>query len=159
MLIARTDALATEGFDAAIARLEAARENGADIGFLEGITKDDEATAVTSHFSKKGWPILANAITGGKTPLWRKKDVQRLGFKLAIYPTAGIFPALYALRASYKNLLENGIGIEAETGEKSKVDLGGADPKGLRNFFVEMGLEEEVEIDQIAANGQGLGAP
>lgn len=158
MLIARTDALATDGYEAAISRLEAARRNGADIGFLEGITKDSEASAVTSHFAP--WPILVNCITGGKTPLWRRKDAQALGFKLAIFPTAGIFPALYALRASYKNLLdEAGIGIEAESGEKSKVDLGGADPKGLRNFFVEMGLEDEVEIDRIAADGKGLGAP
>lgn len=46
MLIARTDALATDGYEAAISRLEAARRNGADIGFLEGITKDSEASAV-----------------------------------------------------------------------------------------------------------------
>lgn len=161
MLIARTDALATNGYEEAIARLEAARSNGADLGFLEGITKDEEAKAVTSHFAQKSWPILANCLTGGKTPLWRRKEVQQLGFKLAIYPTAGMMPVLYALRASYKNLLEgeDGIGIEAESGEKSKVDLGGADPKGLKNFFLEMGLQEEVEIDQIAADGQGLGAP
>lgn len=89
-----------------------------------------------------------------------KKRCSSSRIQVSYLPNCRDFPALYALRASYKNLLdEDGIGIEAESGEKSKVDLGGADPKGLRNFFVEMGLEDEVEIDRIAADGKGLGAP
>ena len=83
-----------------------------------------------------------------------------MGFKLAIFPTAGIFAAQKALEASYMHLREKGIGIEAEEkGEQAgRVDLGGAREGGLRSFFVDMGLEDELEVDRRAANGGGLGS-
>ena len=157
LLIARTDALAVESLEEAIARLELAHAAGADIGFLEGICTDSQALQAISALPDL--PMLANCVTGGKSPLWSVQDVQRLGFKIAIFPCAGIFPAATALLASYTHLGQAGIGIEAQTNtQKSLVDLGGADPKGLRNFFADMGLEHEVAIDQLAASGAGLGS-
>lgn len=158
LIIARTDALAVVDLTEAIARLDLARQAGADIGFLEGLRSSTEV-----HTAKQGlpadWPLLANCVTGGKSPLWTAKDAQELGFKIAIFPCAGIFPAAKALLASYTHLTSHGIGIEASTTDnESTVDLGGADPQGLRNFFADMGLEHEVAIDQLAASGTGLGS-
>lgn len=148
LIIARTDALH---------RLQLAHAAGADIGFLEGL-RSNEQVAEAMKKLPQGWPMLANCVTGGKSPLWTAGEAQELGFKLAIFPCAGIFPAAKALLASYAHLAEEGIGIEAQTGEgKRMVDLRGADPMGLRNFFADMGLEHEVDIDRLAASGAGLG--
>ncbi|SNX82497.1 related to carboxyphosphonoenolpyruvate phosphonomutase [Melanopsichium pennsylvanicum] len=156
LIIARTDALAVVNLEEAIERLRLAKEAGADMGFLEGMTSNDQVSTTMSALS--GFPMLANCVTGGKSPLWTANDAERLGFKIAIFPCAGIFPAAKALLASYSNIRQRGIGIEAEKNQDlSKVDLGGADPKGLRNFFQSMGLEYEVAIDKAAANGSGLG--
>lgn len=154
LLIARTDALAVVDMDEAVARLKDAQEAGADIGFLEGMRSDAEVKHVMEQLPD--FPMLANCVTGGKSPLWTAKDAEQLGFKIAIFPCAGIFPAAAALLASYQHLGQHGIGIEAA--KEAKVELGGADPQGLRKFFADMGLEHEVGIDQLAASGSGLGS-
>lgn len=164
MVIARTDALASLGLAEAMKRLDAAQKAGADMGFLEGMRSDEEAKEAIARYEATGWPMLANCVTGGKSPLWTTHDAHRLGFKLAIFPTAGIFPVATALRASYSRLVAPGgqsaasteplagIGIEAETvPERATVDLGGADPRGLPNFFNMMGLQEEASIDAKAS--------
>ncbi|KAJ9477601.1 Isocitrate lyase/malate synthase [Pseudozyma hubeiensis] len=157
LIIARTDALAVSGIDEAIQRLQLAAAAGADMGFLEGMRSNSEVEQAFSQLPQS-WPMMANCVTGGKSPLWTAKEAQELGFKLAIFPCAGIFPVAKALLASYTHLMQDGIGIEAETNkDKALVDLGGADPMGLRNFFRDMGLEHEVEIDRLAASGAGLG--
>lgn len=156
LIIARTDALAVEGLDEAIERLKLAQAAGADMGFLEGMRSNTQVS--TAMCSLPDFPMLANCVTGGKSPLWTAKQAQQLGFKLAIFPCAGIFPAAKALLASYTHLIQNGIGIEAENDPaKSQVDLGGADPMGLRNFFRDMGLEHELQIDSLVASGASLG--
>lgn len=155
LIIARTDALAVLGLDEAITRLRLAQEAGADMGFLEGMRNDSEVT--TAMQALPDLPMLANCVTGGKSPLWTAKEAEGLGFKLAIFPCAGIFPAAKALLASYEHLMREGRGIEAEEEGKGTVDLGGRDPMGLRNFFADMGLEHEVGIDRLAASGAGLG--
>ncbi|PWN87860.1 Phosphoenolpyruvate/pyruvate domain-containing protein [Acaromyces ingoldii] len=156
VVIARTDALAGLGLDEAVSRLKMARDAGADVGFLEGMTTDAEVHRARSLL--KDWPLLANCVTGGKSPLWTASDCKELGFSIAIFPTAGLFPAARALQHSYAHLLSTGIGAEAATDESRSVDVGGADPRGLRNFFVDMGLEDEVALDRLAADGTGLGA-
>lgn len=156
LIIARTDALAVEGLDEAIGRLRLAHSAGADMGFLEGMRSNAEVQ--TAMAKLPDLPMLANCVTGGKSPLWTAGQAEELGFKLAIFPCAGIFPAAKALLASYAHLAGVGIGIEAESQSgKREVDLGGAGPMGLRNFFADMGLEHEVGIDRLAASGAGLG--
>ncbi|CBQ70516.1 related to carboxyphosphonoenolpyruvate phosphonomutase [Sporisorium reilianum SRZ2] len=157
LLIARTDALAVHGLDEAIARLRLAHAAGADMGFLEGMRSNDDVRTALSALPRD-WPMLANCVTGGKSPLWTARDAEQLGFSIAIFPCAGIFPAAKALLASYANLTQRGIGVEAEAeGGAGLVELGGADPMGLRRFFADMGLEHEVAIDRLAASGAGLG--
>lgn len=48
------------------------------MGFLEGIRTDEEAKQAIEEL--KGWPLLANCVTGGKSPLWTAKDAEKLGF-------------------------------------------------------------------------------
>ncbi|MDP1108942.1 isocitrate lyase/phosphoenolpyruvate mutase family protein, partial [Klebsiella pneumoniae] len=65
MVMARTDAAATLGFEAAIERAQKFAEAGADILFVEAVTKEDEVRALPQRLAK---PQLMNMVIGGKTP-------------------------------------------------------------------------------------------
>jgi 2-methylisocitrate lyase-like PEP mutase family enzyme len=86
-IIARTDALAVEGIDAAINRAQAYYEAGADMLFIEGIRTDLEINRIMEHFQGK-IPIMANMVEGGDTPLKNAQVLEELGFSLVIFPGA-----------------------------------------------------------------------
>jgi 2-methylisocitrate lyase-like PEP mutase family enzyme len=86
VVIARTDARANEGLEAAIARAKAYREAGADVIFVESPQTEAELEQVGRAFP--GVPLLANMVEGGKTPILPADRLQQLGFRLAIYPNA-----------------------------------------------------------------------
>lgn len=69
MIIARTDALAVNGMQDALDRMQKAKEMGADLGFVEGLTSDQEAEIAIKELSSDGWPLLLNHVTGGKSPV------------------------------------------------------------------------------------------
>jgi 2-methylisocitrate lyase-like PEP mutase family enzyme len=69
LIIARTDALAVSGMQDALDRMKKAKEMGADIGFVEGMTNDQEAMLAVQTLSFDGWPLLLNHVTGGKSPV------------------------------------------------------------------------------------------
>jgi 2-methylisocitrate lyase-like PEP mutase family enzyme len=76
LIIARTDAVAVEGFDAALDRAEAYVEAGADVLFIEALRSEEEMRAVPSSFAGR-IPLLANMVEGGATPItgaatWRR---------------------------------------------------------------------------------------
>ncbi|MEL6426695.1 MAG: isocitrate lyase/PEP mutase family protein, partial [Pseudomonadota bacterium] len=79
LIIARTDAIAVEGFDAAIDRAEAYVAAGADVLFIEAPRSLDELKAVTAHFAGR-IPLLANMVEGGATPIREAGDLQALGY-------------------------------------------------------------------------------
>jgi 2-methylisocitrate lyase-like PEP mutase family enzyme len=83
VIIARTDARATAGFDEAIRRANGALEAGADVAFVEAPQTPDEVGAVPSQV--RG-PCLLNYVAGGKTPLPDLDDAERAGYRLAIVP-------------------------------------------------------------------------
>lgn len=85
-VIARTDARAAEGLDAAIARARAYRAAGADVVFVESPQSEAELAAVGRAFPDV--PLLANMVEGGRTPILPADHLQALGFRLAIYPNA-----------------------------------------------------------------------
>jgi len=99
LIIARTDAIAVEGFDAAIARAEAYVAAGADVLFVEAPRSGAELQAVTAHFADR-IPLLANMVEGGATPIQNAVDLQRLGFSIAIFP-GGIVRALAKTAEAY----------------------------------------------------------
>jgi len=83
VIIARTDARAVLGFEAAIARANAALEAGADVAFVEAPQTVEEVLAVPRLV--KG-PCLLNVVWRGKTPDVAFDDAERAGYKLAIVP-------------------------------------------------------------------------
>src|SRR5438067_10431202 len=84
VIIARSDARAIEGLEAAIERVNAYLEAGADVGFVEAPQTIEELRAVGK--SVQG-PALVNVFEGGKTPMLGAKELEAMGFRLGIYPS------------------------------------------------------------------------
>ncbi len=91
LVIARTDAVAVEGFEPAIARAHAYREAGADMLFVEAPKHREDLARLGRSFD--GVPLMANMVEGGSTPILPARDLEALGFALAIFP-GGIVRAL-----------------------------------------------------------------
>ncbi|WP_299968629.1 isocitrate lyase/phosphoenolpyruvate mutase family protein [uncultured Roseobacter sp.] len=107
LIIARTDAIAVEGFDAAIDRAERYLEAGADVLFVEAPQSSDQLGQIAGHFAGR-IPLLANMVEGGATPITGAGALQELGFSIVIFP-GGIVRALaHTAEAYYASLRENG---------------------------------------------------
>lgn len=104
-IVARTDALAVEGIDKAIARVEAAREAGADASFVEA---PESVERLEEIGRRSPAPNVANMIEGGKTPVLTKKELTRLGFHLILYPLTGLFAAARTIELMYQKLRVDG---------------------------------------------------
>src|ERR1700728_2779698 len=85
IIIARTDARQTDGFEGAVKRGIAYGEAGADVVFLEALESEAEMREACARISK---PMMANMADGGKTPIRSKSELAALGYKLAIFPSA-----------------------------------------------------------------------
>ncbi|MCV6591939.1 MAG: isocitrate lyase/phosphoenolpyruvate mutase family protein [Silicimonas sp.] len=99
LIVARTDAVAVEGFDAAMARAEAYVTAGADVLFIEAPRSGGELKAVADHFGDR-LPLLANMVEGGETPIKGASDLEALGFSIVIFP-GGIVRALAKTAEDY----------------------------------------------------------
>jgi len=106
VIIARTDAIAVEGLEAALERGERCREAGADMLFIEAPVGRAEVERVASRF--KGVPLLYNMAASGKTPDLRADELGRLGFRLAIYPNWVILAAIPAMQHLLRELKRAG---------------------------------------------------
>src|SRR5919106_1904016 len=84
VIIARSDARAVEGLDAAIDRVNAYLEAGADVGFVEAPQTVDELRIVGRRVNG---PALVNVFEGGKTPMLAASELEAMGFRLGIYPS------------------------------------------------------------------------
>ena len=93
IIIARTDSRAVEGFDAAIDRMNAYLEAGADVGFVEAPQTAEEMAKIPRSISK---PALVNIFEGGKTPPLPAKQLEEMGFRLGIYPSQTHRAAIFA---------------------------------------------------------------
>jgi 2-methylisocitrate lyase-like PEP mutase family enzyme len=99
LVIARTDAVAVEGFERAIERAARYREAGADMLFVEAPkARDDLARIVTTLGGKL--PLMANMVEGGKTPPLSAAELEAIGFALVIFP-GGIVRAFGRMAADY----------------------------------------------------------
>lgn len=103
LVIARTDALAVEGFEAALDRGQAFEEAGADMIFVEAPSTRDELRRIPATFSV---PALYNMASSGKTPALTVDDISELGFRLVIYPNLAILAAIPAIRRVLGELRE-----------------------------------------------------
>ncbi|KAF9894567.1 hypothetical protein FE257_006452 [Aspergillus nanangensis] len=134
VLIARTDALQSLGFEAAIARLKAAVREGADVAFLEGILTTEQAHAVCQELSPT--PCLINMVPGGVSPIMSAAEAQSLGFKIQIWPILSLTEIYASTRRAMVELKETGL---------HKQPLNGAGK--LRDVFGVCGMDRFAEFD------------
>ncbi|MCK0100714.1 isocitrate lyase/phosphoenolpyruvate mutase family protein [Pseudohalocynthiibacter sp. F2068] len=107
LIIARTDAIAVEGFEAAIDRAELYVEAGADVLFIEAPQDRAQLESIAHHFGGR-IPLMANMVEGGKTPIHGMADLQALGFSLVIFP-GGVVRALAKTAGDYyRGLISTG---------------------------------------------------
>ena len=87
LIMARTDAAATHGFEAAVERAQRFAEAGADILFVEAVTTADEIRALPQRL---GPPQLMNMVIGGKTPIFGAEELGTLGYGIVLYANAAL---------------------------------------------------------------------
>ena len=105
VIMARTDAFAVEGMQAALERAAFCVELGADMIFPEALTTLDEYGEFTKHLNV---PILANITEFGKTPLFTRDELERVGVGLILYPLSAFRAMSYAALNVYKAIVEKG---------------------------------------------------
>jgi 2-methylisocitrate lyase-like PEP mutase family enzyme len=99
LIIARTDAVAVEGFDRAIERALLYRDAGADLLFIEAPKTHEDLAGIVKHVGGT-LPLLANMVEGGKTPMLSGPELEALGFSLVIFP-GGIVRTLARIAVEY----------------------------------------------------------
>ena len=103
LIIARTDAVAVEGMDAALERAERYADAGADVLFVEALrSRADMATAIARLGARA--PLLANMVEGGKTPVLPAQELEEIGFRIAIFPGGTVRALSFALRSYLHSL-------------------------------------------------------
>ncbi len=107
LIIARTDAVAVEGFERAIARAALYRDAGADMLFIEAPRERAELGRIGALMGKST-PLMANMVEGGKTPLLSADELQQLGFAFVIFPGAIVRALAKAAKEFYGSLRSHG---------------------------------------------------
>ena len=105
VVIARTDAIAVEGFSAALDRAAAYLEAGADMSFVEAPTSEAEIGEIAKRLP--GWKLI-NMFEGGKTPLLPVSQLQALGYQLVIIPSDTQCAAIKAMQRVLTALARDG---------------------------------------------------
>jgi len=105
IIIARTDAIAVEGFAAALDRAGAYGEAGADVIFVEAPTSEEEIAAVARRFP--GWKLI-NMFQGGKTPLLPVARLEALGYNIVIIPSDLQRAAIRAMQRALECIARDG---------------------------------------------------
>ena len=109
VIIARTDAIAVNGFEDAISRAKAFAEAGADVLFVEAPTTREQMLEVNRQLAPLGRPLMVNLVTGGgKTPCLPADELEKMGFKFAIYPMACWAGAIAGIQKSLAVLKKEG---------------------------------------------------
>jgi len=105
LIIARTDALAVEGFEAAIERAQRYIEAGADVTFVEAPESAELMRKVPQRLSV---PQVVNVVVGGKTPALAQKELAAMGFALVLYANVALQGAIAGMQAALKHLKTRG---------------------------------------------------
>jgi 2-methylisocitrate lyase-like PEP mutase family enzyme len=108
LVIARTDSRTTLGLDEALRRAEVYLKAGADLLFIESPESVEEMERIGRTFDV---PLVANMVEGGRTPILDAATLQRLGYRLAIFPALGFLAAGAALEQAYAGLKERGSSV------------------------------------------------
>lgn len=105
VIIARTDARSSLGLDEALRRAEAYLKAGADVLFIESPESETELRKIGGAFDA---PLVTNMVDGGKTPIYAPKDLEAMGFRIALFPVTGLLAASAALTQAYAALKGSG---------------------------------------------------
>jgi 2-methylisocitrate lyase-like PEP mutase family enzyme len=105
LIIARTDAIAPEGFEAALERAAAYREAGADVTFVEAPTSMEQIADIPRRLP---WPQLLNIVIGGRTPELPNEKVKELGYAGVIYANVALQAAVLGMQAALSELRRKG---------------------------------------------------
>ena len=114
VIVGRTDSLAVEGLDNAIARVKTYQKAGADILFIEAPNQIDDLKEINSKIEM---PLLLNQIEGGQTPIISLEDAQRLGFKIILFPLTSLYASTKAIFDTFTSLMNK----KTSTGSENKL--------------------------------------
>ncbi|MBO1111898.1 isocitrate lyase/PEP mutase family protein [Bordetella petrii] len=107
LILARTDAVAVEGLDAAFERAERYLECGVDAIFIEALRSPAQLDAACARFAARV-PLLANMVEGGQTPIESAAALAARGFRIVIFPGGTARAVAHALQAYYGSLRQQG---------------------------------------------------
>jgi carboxyvinyl-carboxyphosphonate phosphorylmutase len=134
LIIARTDSRAVMGVEEAIRRGNAYAEAGADMVFVDGPQSEEELKLIAREI--KG-PLMVNMSEGGVTPIVNAKALEKMGFKITIFPTS-------ALLAATKTMM----GLMKELKEKGTTEAFWGDMLSLKEFHEFIGFPEVYELEK-----------
>jgi 2-methylisocitrate lyase-like PEP mutase family enzyme len=107
LILARTDALAVEGLEAALERAERYLECGVDALFVEALRTPQQMDAACARLAARV-PLLANMVEGGKTPVQSAAELGRRGFRIVIFPGGTARAVAHTLQGYYASLQQHG---------------------------------------------------
>lgn len=107
LILARTDAVAVEGLDAALERAERYLETGVDALFVEALRSPGQMRAACDRFASRV-PLLANMVEGGKTPVLDADELGKIGFRIVIFPGGTARAVGHTLQRYYGRLKKDG---------------------------------------------------
>ncbi|MEJ1171100.1 isocitrate lyase/PEP mutase family protein [Variovorax sp. CCNWLW235] len=132
LIMARTDAAAVHGFEAAVERAQLFSEAGADILFVEAVTQADEVRDLPRRVGK---PQLMNMVIGGKTPTFGAEELGALGYGLVLYANAALQGAVAGMQRALTVLRDT-----------RRLD---EDPLLVASFAERQRLVRKPELDQL----------
>ena len=103
LILARTDAAATEGLEAALERAERYVQCGVDALFIEALRTSEQMDTACKQFAHR-LPLLANMVEGGKTPVQSAAELGARGFKIVIFPGGTVRAVTHTLQGYYASL-------------------------------------------------------
>jgi 2-methylisocitrate lyase-like PEP mutase family enzyme len=106
LILARTDAVAVEGFEAAMERAEQYLACGVDALFIEAVRSPEQMKAACGRFASR-IPMLANMVEGGKTPVQSAGALGELGYRIVIFPGGTARAVSHLLKRYYASLHEH----------------------------------------------------
>lgn len=106
LILARTDAIAVEGMDAALERAEAYLACGVDALFIEALRTPEQMRIACDRFANR-IPLLANMVEGGKTPVTPADELGRMGFRIVIFPGGTARAVAHTLQRYYGSLKQH----------------------------------------------------
>jgi 2-methylisocitrate lyase-like PEP mutase family enzyme len=139
VIIARTDARAVEGIDAAIARANRYGAAGADVCFIEAPESLEELRRIPREVR---YPLLVNMLTGGVTPILSVEELEQLGYKIVVCPIESLLVAGAAIQRLIQALLTRG-----------RVDLPGGEMMSFSQVKELLGLGEVLGVRRKLEHG------